>query len=111
MKLAGARAAAFCSKPDPALTGALIYGPDPGLVALRRRELIAALTEGEDMRLTRIEPMDAQKDPAGIDAALRAQGFFPGRRAVLIERARRMGWPSPWTRSWPGLTQTTRFWC
>lgn len=88
MKLAGARAAAFCSKPDLALTGALIYGPDSGLVALKRRALVAAIAEGDDMRLTRIEPAEAQKDPAEIDSALRAQGFFPGRRVVLIEGAK-----------------------
>ncbi|MDH3665845.1 MAG: DNA polymerase III subunit delta [Paracoccaceae bacterium] len=88
MKLAGARAAAFCSKPDPNLTGALIYGPDSGLVALKRREMVTAIAEGDGMRLTRIDPAEAQKDPASIDAALRAQGFFPGRRVVLIEGAK-----------------------
>ncbi len=92
MKLAGARAAAFCARPDAAmigrLTGALLHGPDSGLVALRRRELVDFLTEGDDLRLTRLEPGAALKDPAGIDAALRARGFFPGRRVVLIEGAR-----------------------
>ena len=70
------------------LTGALLHGPDAGLVALKRRELADFLTDGDDLRLTRLEPAEAQKDPAGIDAALRAQGFFPGRRVVLIEGAR-----------------------
>ncbi len=92
MKLAGTRAAAFCARPDPGmigrLTGALLHGPDASLVALRRRELVDALTEGDDLRLTRLEPAAALKDPAGIDAALRARGFFPGRRVVLIEGAR-----------------------
>ena len=77
MKLAGARAAAFCARPDGRLTGALIHGPDAGLVALRRRELVAALTEGDDLRLTRIDHSEAMKDPAGIDAAVRTRGFFP----------------------------------
>jgi DNA polymerase-3 subunit delta len=88
LKLGGANAAAFCSRPDRDKTGALLYGPDAGLVALRRRELVAALTDGDDLRLTRLEPGVAAKDPAEIDAALRAQGFFPGRRVVLIEGAR-----------------------
>jgi DNA polymerase-3 subunit delta len=70
------------------MIGALLHGPDAGLVALRRRELVDFLTEGDDLRLTRLEPAAAQKDPAGIDAALRARGFFPGRRVVLIEGAR-----------------------
>ncbi len=88
MKLAGARAAAFCARPDGRLAGALLHGPDGGLLAIRRRELVAALTEGDDLRLTRLEPAAALKDPAGIDAALKARGFFPGRRVVLIEGAR-----------------------
>ena len=92
MKLAGARAAAFCARPDAraldALTGVLLHGPDPGLLALRRRELVNFLTEGDDLRLTRLDPGVALKAPAEIDAALRARGFFPGRRVVLIEGAR-----------------------
>ncbi len=92
MKLTGARAAAFCARPDGRkhkglLKGALLHGPESTLVSLRRRELVAALTEGDDMRLTRLDGAAAVRDPAGIDAALRAQGFFPGRRVVLIEGA------------------------
>jgi len=92
VKLAGSRAAAFCARPDAALveslTGALLHGPDAGLLALRRRELVDFLTDGDDLRLTRLEPGVALKAPAEIDAALRARGFFPGRRVVLIEGAR-----------------------
>jgi len=88
VKLAGARAAAFCVRPDLRLTGALLHGPDAGLLVLRRRELVSTLTDGEDLRLTRLASAAALKDPAGLDAALRARGFFPGRRVVLIEDAR-----------------------
>jgi DNA polymerase-3 subunit delta len=70
------------------MVGALLHGPDAGLLALRRRELVSALTGGDDLRLTRLDPAAALKDPAGIDAALRARGVFPGRRVVLIEGAR-----------------------
>jgi DNA polymerase-3 subunit delta len=92
VRLAGAEAAAFCARPDTsvigALTGALLHGPDAGLLALRRRELVDFVTGGDDLRLTRLEPGLALKAPAEIDAALRARGFFPGRRVVLIEGAR-----------------------
>jgi DNA polymerase-3 subunit delta len=88
VKLAGAQAAAFCARPDGALRGALLHGPDSGLVALRRRQLVNFLTESDDLRLSRLEPGAAQKDPAEIDTAMRARGFFPGRRVVLIEGAR-----------------------
>jgi DNA polymerase-3 subunit delta len=84
----GAAAAAFCARPGPAVRGVLLHGPDAGLVALRRRQLVGFLTDADDLRLTRLEAAVAQKDPAEIDSALRARGFFPGRRVVLIEGAR-----------------------
>lgn len=87
MKLGGARAAAFCARPDGGAVGALLYGPDSGLVALRRRELVQALTEGDDLRLTRLDAAAVLRAPAELDAALRARGFFPGRRVVLVEGA------------------------
>lgn len=87
MKLSGAAAARFCSAPDPAIGAVLLHGPDPVLVAERRRALTAAVTEGDDMRLERIEAAEARRDPALVGDALRAQGFFPGRRAVVVESA------------------------
>lgn len=87
MKLSGAAAAAFCGSPEAGVVAVLLYGPDAGLVALRRQELVRGVTDGDDMRLTRLDAAEARKDPAAIDEALRAQGFFPGRRVVLIERA------------------------
>lgn len=68
--------------------GALLHGPDAGLLALRRQDLVRAITEGDDLRLTRVEPGELRSDPATLDTALRSQGFFPGRRAVLVEEAR-----------------------
>lgn len=92
MKLAGARAAAFCVRPEAMLSGAavgaLLHGPDGALLSLRRRGLVELLTDGDDLRLTRLDAAAAQRDPASVDAALRARGFFPGRRVVLIEAAR-----------------------
>lgn len=88
MKLSGREARRFCTAPDTRLVGALLHGPDDGLVALCRAELLAAVTEGEDLRLTRLEGEAARRDPASVDEALRAQGFFPGRRAVVIEDAK-----------------------
>ncbi len=87
MKLAGSRARAFCARPDASKCGALLYGTDAAVVALARQELVRVLTEGDDMRLERLEPAQAARDPAGIDAALRARGFFAGRPVLLIEGA------------------------
>lgn len=87
MKIPGRSAAGFCRSPDPALAGALLFGPDDGLIAERRRELVAAVLGGDDtdMRLSRIAAADARKDAALVADELRAQGFFPGRRVVVIE--------------------------
>lgn len=87
MRISSAAAAGFCRAPDPAVIAVLLYGSDAGLVALRRQELVRSVTEGDEMRLTRLDAAEARKDPAAIDEAARARGFFPGRRVVLIERA------------------------
>ena len=90
MKLSGREAAAVFRKPDPAGTGLLIYGEDTMRVALRRAEVIAALIgpQGEgEMRLTRIAAADLRKDAAALNDAIKASGFFPGPRVVLVEEA------------------------
>ncbi|MEO1492471.1 MAG: DNA polymerase III subunit delta [Pseudomonadota bacterium] len=87
MKIAARSAPGFCRAPDTSLIGALLFGPDDGLIAERRRDLVAALLGGDDtdMRLTRLAAADARKDAALVADELRAQGFFPGRRVVVIE--------------------------
>lgn len=90
MKLAGAAAARFIARPDRERAGFLIFGMDAMRVALKRQEAVAALIgpEGEaEMRLTRIAAADLRKDPARVDDAMRAQGFFPGPRVALVEDA------------------------
>ena len=88
MKLSGRDARRFCRAPDTGFVGALLHGPDAGLIALRRAELVERLTEGDALRLTRLEGEVARRDPAAVDEALRARGFFPGRRAVVIADAK-----------------------
>lgn len=90
MKLSKDAALAFFAKPDPKAAGVLIYGPDAMRVALKRQELIAALIgpEGEDeMRLTRMTGSELRKDKSQLIDAMKAIGFFPGVRAVLVEDA------------------------
>lgn len=86
MKLSGREAARFCARPDLSILGVLLHGPDAGLIAARRREVVAAAMEGEidDLRLTDVAAADARKNAAAIDEALKARGFFPGRRVVTI---------------------------
>lgn len=90
MKLAPRDASAYFAKPDPDRTGLLIYGADAMRVALKRQQVIAALIGAageEEMRLARIPASDLRKDPALLDDAMKAQGFFPGPRVAFVEDA------------------------
>jgi len=90
MKLAGRDAQAYLKKPDPAHTGILIFGADAMRVATKRQDVILALVgpQGEEeMRLTRINAADLRKDPAMVNDAIKAQGFFPGPRVAFVEDA------------------------
>ena len=90
MKPRGGAASDLVRRPPRDLPGMLIYGTDPMRVADARRRVLSALlgeTAEEEMRLTRIEGSDLRKDPAAVLDALKAQGFFPGPRAVHVEGA------------------------
>ncbi|MFK7941719.1 MAG: DNA polymerase III subunit delta [Paracoccaceae bacterium] len=89
MKLSGRQALGFCAKPAAEITGVLIHGADAGQVMAARQTLVKSVL-GEpvdDLRLTRIEAAEARKNAAAVGDAIRARGFFPGRRLVLIEGA------------------------
>lgn len=90
MKLSAREANGYFAKPDANKTGLLIYGPDAMRVALKRQEVIAALigpSGEEEMRLARLPGGDLRKDPAMLDDAVKAQGFFPGPRVAFVEAA------------------------
>lgn len=90
MKLAGGEATRFLAKPALHAAGFLIYGADPMRVAMKRQQAVAAIVgpEGEsEMRLTRIAAADLRRDPAALQDAVKAQGFFPGARVALVEDA------------------------
>lgn len=90
MKLSARDLARLIAKPDPKLAGLLIFGQDAMRVALKRKELVAATLgpQGEvEMRLERLSPSDLRKDGAALWDAVKAQGFFPGPRVVLLEDA------------------------
>ncbi|TVP94610.1 MAG: DNA polymerase III subunit delta [Roseinatronobacter sp.] len=90
MKLNARDLARLIAKPDPQLAGILIYGQDAMRVALKRQELVAAIIgpQGEgEMRLDRMPASEVRKVGAQLLDAVKAQGFFPGPRAVLLEDA------------------------
>lgn len=90
MLLKGAEIARYLAKPDPTRPALLIHGQDAMRVALKRAEAVAALTGPEaetEMRLTRIAGADLRKDGATLLDEIKAVGFFPGPRVVLVEDA------------------------
>lgn len=90
MILKGAAALRYLASPDPSHAGLLIHGADPMRVALKRQEVVLALIgpQGEgEMRLARITAAELRRDPSLLSDAMRASGFFPGDRAVLVEDA------------------------
>lgn len=90
MKLAGAEARRYLAKPDPGKAALVIFGEDAMRVAMKRAEATLALAgPGADaeMRLTRIPAADLRKDAAALQDAVKARGFFPGARVVVVEDA------------------------
>ncbi|MCC5965668.1 MAG: DNA polymerase III subunit delta [Natronohydrobacter sp.] len=90
MKLNARDLARLIAKPDPALAALLIYGQDAMRVALKRQDLIAAIVgpQGEaEMRFERLPGAELRRNAALLLDAVKAQGFFPGPRAVLVEDA------------------------
>lgn len=90
MKLSARDATAYFNRPEPPLPGLLIYGDDAMRVALKRQQVIQAMIgpEGEsEMRLARHDGSEIRREPALVLDALKAQGFFPGRRVLLVEEA------------------------
>jgi DNA polymerase-3 subunit delta len=90
MKLTGAAANGYFKNPDKGHTGLLIFGADPMRVAGKRQEVIAALVGpngDEEMRLARMSGAELRKDPAQLNDAIKAQGFFPGHRVAFVEEA------------------------
>ncbi len=90
MKLNARDATAWIARPPADRPGTLLYGEDGMRVALKRQELLANLlgkNAEEEMRLTRLQAAEIRRDRALVSDAIKAQGFFPGARAVLIEDA------------------------
>ena len=90
MKLSGRNLASFFEAPPKGVMGVLIYGNDAMRVASKREKLIHAIlgpNADEEMRLARISRENLKKSPEQAIDLCKAQGFFPGQRAFLIEDA------------------------
>lgn len=90
MKLSPQDAAGFLARPAPQIPALLIYGADAMRVAEKRVQMVRAhagpQADGE-MRLARLSGADLRKDGAALIDAAKAQGFFPGPRAVIVDDA------------------------
>ena len=90
MKLTNREIYSFFESPPKGVAGILIYGNDHMRVASKRQKLIQSLLgpkADEEMRLTRILRENLKKAPEQAIDLCKAQGFFPGQRALLIEEA------------------------
>ena len=90
MKLAGAQLANFLKRPDEAVTVALVYGPDEGLVRERADLLVKAILgdAGDDpFRLALLTADTIRKDPASLADEAAAMSLMGGRRVVRVRDA------------------------
>ena len=90
MKLTNRDVLSFFKSPPKGITGVLIYGNEPMRVSDKRHQLLQSLlgsNADEEMRLARISREILKKEPEQAIDLCKAQGFFPGERALLIEEA------------------------
>ena len=88
MKLTNRDVTSFFKSPPKGITGVLIYGNDLMRVSDKRQQFIKSLlgpNAEEEMRLTRISRENFKKAPEQAIDLCKAQGFFPGERAILLE--------------------------
>ncbi|GGF32485.1 DNA polymerase III subunit delta [Aliidongia dinghuensis] len=90
MKLSGAQLANFLKRPDGAVTVALVFGPDDGLVR-ERADLIAKAVLGDagddPFRLALLTADKIRQDPALLADEAAAMSLMGGRRVVRVRDA------------------------
>lgn len=90
MKIASRDAASFLKSPKSGTALILLFGPDAMRTAIQRQDFIKSYlgeNADEEMRLTRMTGSELKAEPAALQDAIKAIGFFPGARAVLIDAA------------------------
>jgi len=77
----------FLKNPDPSVLVALIYGPDPGLVAERVKTLVHSVAGSLDdpFSIIRLEDSDLSGDPGRLLDETNALSFGGSRRIVWID--------------------------
>lgn len=90
MKLAAAELERRLSRPAALPRAILLHGDDAARVAQLRDAVVGAIAgpSGEaDMRIDRLAASTLRGSPGLVETALRAQGFFPGVRVVVVGEA------------------------
>jgi DNA polymerase-3 subunit delta len=89
MKIVGGRVESFLSRPDPALSAVLLYGPDEGLVRERALRLVGTvLADPKDpFGLTELSVDALRGEPALLADEARALCLTGGRRVVRLRQA------------------------
>lgn len=90
VKITSRDAPAFLKSPKTGTALILLFGPDAMRISLTRQDFLKAqLGENadEDMRLTRMTGGELRSEPALLQDAIKAIGFFPGPRGVHIDGA------------------------
>jgi DNA polymerase-3 subunit delta len=89
MKLFGGRVDQFLSRPDPALSSVLLYGPDEGLVRERALHLVrTVLADPKDpFGLSELGADAVRTDPGLLADEARALCLTGGRRVVRVRQA------------------------
>lgn len=88
MKVTPQQADAFVNRPDPSIGLVLLYGPDQGLVADRRRRLIAAVLDQPDdpFRMAELAADRVVQGPGLLVEEAQAMSLVGGRRVVLVRQ-------------------------
>lgn len=90
MKVTSREAPGFLKSPPGHVAVILLFGPDAMRTALQRETFLERYLgpgASEEMRLTRLSASEVRSEPAALQDAMKAIGFFPGKRAVLITDA------------------------
>src|SRR5260221_9358348 len=89
MKIPPNRLADFLRRPPPEIRGALLYGPDAGLVRERADQLTAAICGDlrDPFRISELTAAIVAADPARLADEVAAMSLVGGRRVVRIRDA------------------------
>jgi DNA polymerase-3 subunit delta len=86
-----AEAEAFVTRPDPARSVVLVYGPDAGLVGERVNALVRAAVDdpNDPFSLVRLDGEDVAANPGRLVEEAQTIPLFGGRRAVWLKAGSR----------------------